>query len=88
MSLRLLRNFKLDGEVLDRSVPISSFNFKLFRTEETVEAKLLFFDNESLLNLFFKLTLVNLFFYSLIAVVNFCVAENFLVFDYYIIYLD
>lgn len=51
-------------------------------TEDTVEAKLLFFDSESLLTLLFKLTLVNLFFYSLVVVVNFWVAENFLLAGY------
>ena len=79
MSFLLLKNFKFDGEVREfRSFAIYYLSFKLLITEDTVEAKLLFFDRESLLTLLFKLTLVNLFFYSLVVVVNFWVAENFL----------
>lgn len=79
MSFLLLKNFKFDGEVREfRSFAIYYFSFKLLMTEDTVEAKLLFFVRESLLTLLFKLTLVNLFFYSLVVVVNFWVAENFL----------
>lgn len=83
MSFLLLKNFKFEGEVREfRSFAIYYLSFKLLMTEDTVEAKLLFFDSESLLTLLFKLTLVNLFFYSLVVVVNFWVAENFLLAGY------
>jgi hypothetical protein len=83
MSFLLLKNFKFEGEVREfRSFAIYYLSFKLLMTEDTVEAKLLFFDSESLLTLLFKLTLVNLFFYSLVVVVNFWVAENFLLAAY------
>lgn len=89
ISLLLLKNFKFEGEVREfKSQASSSLDFKLFKTDDTVEAKLLFFGKDSLLSLFFKLTLVSLFFSSLVATISFCVAENFFILGSSIIYFD